>query len=382
MKKITKSFLLITNIPTPYRIAFYDELAKALSNKGIEFKVLYCSVSEPNRHWDINQSNFNHNYKIMKGFHYFWKNITFHFNPEVIKCIKEYKPSSIMFSGSWNMPTLIYALIFSSFKGPKIFWSEGHEDAKHHDKGIIPMLRKFIFNRFRTFAVPNHKSKNWIVKHLNQSVDFINLPNTVDESFYTIKPKVFKQNELINPEATVFLQISQLEERKGVKELVSSFIMDILPHYSNTYLIILGTGSLYDELQALSSQSNGHVKLLGHVDGEEVKEWLYISDWFVLNTKLDPNPLTPIEASLTKTPLILSNKAGNFDELCMTNTGIEICNVDMPSIALKEALNITEENRVMMGEKAYDNVMAHFTRGTVASNFANSINKLIKENGR
>ena len=50
--------LHITNIPTPYRVNFFNNLNKVLSSKGIELYVIYCSYSEPNRNWEIDDFKF------------------------------------------------------------------------------------------------------------------------------------------------------------------------------------------------------------------------------------------------------------------------------------------------------------------------------------
>lgn len=77
--------LVVTNIPTPYRIAFFNVLNRALKNASGELKVLYCANNEPDRHWKIDLNEQNFEYKILKGFHLNIKNLYLHFNLSVIK---------------------------------------------------------------------------------------------------------------------------------------------------------------------------------------------------------------------------------------------------------------------------------------------------------
>ena len=56
---IKKRIVHLTNIPTPYRINFFNELDKYLKIKNIDLIVIYCAESEPNRNWKIDTSKIN-----------------------------------------------------------------------------------------------------------------------------------------------------------------------------------------------------------------------------------------------------------------------------------------------------------------------------------
>ena len=57
----------LTNIPTPYRVNFFNYLKTVLDQRGIELYIVYCSHSEPNRDWQIDDFDFNYERKFLKG---------------------------------------------------------------------------------------------------------------------------------------------------------------------------------------------------------------------------------------------------------------------------------------------------------------------------
>ncbi len=77
--------LVVTNIPTPYRIAFFNVLHAQLIKIGGSLKVLYCSENEPDRHWEINLKEQQFEYEILNGFHQNIKGLYLHFNPSVLQ---------------------------------------------------------------------------------------------------------------------------------------------------------------------------------------------------------------------------------------------------------------------------------------------------------
>ena len=186
--------LVVTNIPTPYRIAFFNVLQDQLIKIGGSLKVLYCAENEPDRHWKINLEEQQFDYEILNGFHKNTKGLFLHFNPSVLKKTKEFQPNYILYAGSWNMPTVMFSLLFNSFckkKYKKVFWSEGHDGSMIHNKGIVPKIRKFIQNKFDGFAVPNERSKTYLFDLLGlEKKPIAILPNTVDGVFFT-KPETW-----------------------------------------------------------------------------------------------------------------------------------------------------------------------------------------------
>jgi glycosyltransferase involved in cell wall biosynthesis len=375
--------VILTNIPTPYRTAFFNQLDFELKKSNSKLHVLYCAKTEPRRFWDFKEEDQDFEYTFLKGFHPVIKNTYPHINFSVLKALKKLNPKQLIIAGSWNTPTILFALFLYKSKAKKLFWSEGHQDAQRSKSSFISNLRKYIFKKFDGFLVPNENSRKYIYTILNSNnVDVCFLPNTIDEVFFDeelIDSKIkLREKFSIDISSRVIVLVSTLSDRKGVLQFINAYINFSSSKKLKYDVFILGTGELQEKIEKLlMSKSNKDIHLLGHVHMKQVREILKMSDIFALPTKLDPNPLTPIEASFMKKPLLLSKKAGNFNELLFENTGIAIGEINENSI--EKSLNkldlISDEELKTMGLNAYKNVFANFSREKVSINLINFLNQ-------
>lgn len=376
--------VILTNIPTPYRTEFFNALSDVCNEYGERLHVIYCATTEDRREWPFRPELMTHDYTVLPGIHLKVHDYEFHINVRVLNEIMRLGPKYVLCAGAWNMPTLLLALLFPPVRAKFIFWSEGHVDAVLHPKGVISVLRRRVLGAFDGYAVPNLKSEGWIRDQVGSAKGFIRLPNTVNEIFYRRvgdDERNIARNELgISMETKVLLQVSRVVDIKGVSELVNSFlkVSDELAG-NNSILVVLGSGPMLEELKSRVSERGASKKVmfLGHVDENQVRRWLMAADWFVLNTKRDPNPLTPIEASFAGLPLLLSVRAGNHDELLLeSKTGYPISNPSDPSDALRQAIMCSREEERRLGLGAMNNVQAEFARKSVARSLIEQINAL------
>ncbi|SEP54776.1 glycosyltransferase family 4 protein [Flavobacterium urocaniciphilum] len=374
--------VILTNIPTPYRTAFFNELNLQLLERNSSLHVLYCAKTEPRRFWEFNPSEQKYNFTILKGFHPEFKETYPHINLSVCKVLKKLNPEQIIIAGAWNTPTMLQALYFYNKKIKKFFWSEGHQSAQRSSNSIVNKLRNSIYKKFDGFLVPNENSKKYVTDLISPKILPIGyLPNTIDEEFFN-ENLVPTQSELrlknnISLQKKIILLISSIDDRKGVLPFVEAYFSLEENVKDDIEIIILGTGELETKLKAFLTKNNiTSVHLLGHVDKIVVREFLKIADVFALPTKLDPNPLSPIEASMMKKPLLLSNKAGNFNELLFSSTGIEIEEITKESIALSlnKFANLSKSQLNEMGQNAYQNVLENYTRKQAAYNLIQFLN--------
>lgn len=362
--------VILTNIPTPYRTAFFNEFHKQLQINNSSLHVLYCAETEPRRFWQFEPKEQNYDYTILKGFHPNIRETYPHINFSVISALKKLNPEQIIIAGAWNTPTMLLALYFYKSKAKKIFWSEGHQKAQRSSNSIISKLRNAIYKKFDGFLVPNEASKKYVLDLILPKISPIGyLPNTVDEDFFN-EALLPSQSELriqnaIPLDKRIILLISSIDDRKGVLPFVEAYAALEDKIKSTMEILILGTGDLEHKLKMFLAENKiSTVHLLGHVDMIKVREFLKIADVFALPTKLDPNPLSPIEASFMKKPLLLSNKAGNFKELLLPSTGIEIEEITKEAITvtLSKFAKLSDAELLQIGQNAYENVLENYSR--------------------
>lgn len=367
--------VIITNIPTPYRTAFFNTLSLELRKKNTGLHVIYCASTEPRRSWSFSPEENLYNYTFLRSIDINLKSYYLHLNYELIGIVKNLKPTWLILGGSWNAFSTFQVLLSKkNISTQIILWSEGHLESKRNSSRIIESLRTLVFNSVNGFVVPNIKSMDYIrVYNKNSPIGF--LPNTVDEDFFSDSSMLLKENIIrkyyIKPSTRILICVARLDNNKGVFDLMKAYSSLDYNIKDNLSIVYVGSGELYEIMLKYKADNKlENVFLLGQKDQDEVKELLYISDAFILPTKLDSNPLTPIEASFMKKPLILSKLAGNHDELVTENTGISINHINEAELraVLMDFQNMDKYRLSKMSIGAFENVYDNFSRKSVALN--------------
>ena len=366
------SLVILTNIPTPYRTAFFDALAEEASRAGKRFHVLYCAKTEPGRHWPYDTSKIRHAHTVLRGFHPSLTGIHAHLNPGVLAELNLLKPDTMLIAGSWNTPTMLIAGLNIYSPAPRrFFWSEGHADAALHKGGLIAWVRRRIYRTFDGFAVPNAKSADWALAQAGIPRPIVTLPNAIDAKFFA-RPSGNARAEArralgLEGEGRVLVQVSALTARKGVLELAKAFLALSSAERREAKLVFVGEGELRPQLEALAAVSSGALRVLGQLPPEDVRRVLWAADAFVLNTLLDPNPLSAIEAAAAGLPIVMSAAAGNIREVVeVPNTGFVIRDPADPSEALCAVLSASDADLAAMGERAAQVARTQFDATAVA----------------
>ena len=366
------SLVVLTNIPTPYRTAFFDALAEEAARAGKRFHVLYCAKTEPGRHWPYDASKIRHAHTVLRGFHPSLTGIHAHLNPGVLAELNLLKPDTLLLAGSWNTPTMLVAgLNIYSPHPRRFFWSEGHADAALHKRGLVAWVRRRIYRTFDGFAVPNAKSAEWALAQAGGPRPIVTLPNAIDAKFFA-RPSAGTRAESrralgLEGEGRVLVQVSALTARKGVLELAQAFLALSSEDRRGAKLLFVGDGELRPQLEGLAAESAGAIRVLGQLPPEEVRRVLWAADTFVLNTRLDPNPLSAIEAAAAGLPVVMSAAAGNIREVVeAANTGFVIRDPADPSEALRAVLSASDTDLAAMGERAAQVARSQFDATAVA----------------
>ena len=366
------SLVVLTNIPTPYRTAFFDALAEEAARAGKRFHVLYCAKTEPGRHWPYDPSKMRHAHTVLRGFHRSLTGIHAHLNPGVLAELNLLKPDTLLVAGSWNTPTMLIAgLNIYSPHPRRFFWSEGHADAALHKGGLIAWVRRRVYRTFDGFAVPNAKSAEWALEQAGSPRPIVTLPNAIDAKFFA-RPSAGARAESrqalgLEGEGRVLVQVSALSQRKGVVDLAEKFLALPEAERRGAKLLFVGDGELRGALDALAAKSAGAIRMLGQLPPEEVRRVLWAADAFILNTRLDPNPLSAIEAAAAGLPIVMSAAAGNIHEVVeVPNAGFVIRDPADPSEALRSVLTASDVELAAMGERAAQVARTQFDAVAVA----------------
>ena len=134
--------VLLTNIMTPYRRFFYDQLYLEMKKEGIDFHVVLMADTEPNRNWKYDE--YKTEYSILLRH----KTITIsgifiHLNWGLNKLYNELKPDVVICAGSYMYPALWRTISMQKRFGYKtLYWSESHLSEKRNYIGLKIKVRE------------------------------------------------------------------------------------------------------------------------------------------------------------------------------------------------------------------------------------------------
>lgn len=377
--------VIVTNIPTPYRTAFFNVLHEELENRNIGFHVVYCAKTEPRRSWKFKPEENTYNYTFLKGISFNLRSYYLHLNFNLTSILKKLQPKWLILAGSWNAFSTVQILLSRNFISSQILlWSEGHLDSKRNSSKLVESLRNLVFKSVDAFVVPNARSKEYIqIYNKKALIGF--LPNTVDEIFFSDRNFPSKENIIekynIKPDVKIIICVARLDFLKGVFDLMKAYSLLEQDVKDNLTILFVGSGELYNVMNDYKNNNNlKNLILFGQKNEKEVRELLYISDAFILPTRLDSNPLTPIEAGFVGKPLLLSKLAGNHDELVNENTGISINSINEAELkkVLIEFYSLDKEELLRLSQNSFQNVCDNFSRKNVALNLINFLLDLKK----
>ena len=317
-----KSFHVIQNIPSPYRLHLFNEMWRQLKKMNIDFHVHFMSdFSKGHKDRPLSW----HNPKIDFP-HTYWKDYGFgchHFNPGMLLHLSKVKPTYLLIGSTFD--TFTGLLASQGFKSSvKCAWSEGNTKTTGKMTGLLGWIKRTAFSGCRFVGVPGRDAANYIALHQTltkkKMPEPIYLPNLIDETRF--KPRAL-WNEVNLSELRASLGITQddrvaltparLTAVKGLVEYFQKLTPKMLEGWK---LLLFGQGELKDVLITIATM-RGFLKNLIIKDFIEYKEMpkVYaISDLMVLPSNYDPNPLSVVEALHSGLPIALSCMAGNVEE--------------------------------------------------------------------
>lgn len=323
-----KKIIFLTYIPSPYRVEFFNELAKFYN-----LFVIYYNSGMETAGWksQIQKHNYKHTFLFetsrLKGI----------FN--LIQLINKNK-NEIIIIGGYGMLIEIFAIFYLKIlKIEFVLNSDGGFITKGRLKTIFKkiLIKSASYwlssgmNTTRTLQYYGAKKSNIYEYHFTSLTNKDVLKSLLpDDNIIEIK-KSF--NLKANISYAVF--VGQLISRKGIDILINaiSIISD-----KNVEFLLIGDGEQGIELEELvkSCGLESRIHFLGKKTKEEVINYLRISDIFVLPSREDIWGLVVNEAASNGLALIASDMVGSAYNLIEDGkNGYIISNENIKELALK-----------------------------------------------
>jgi 1,2-diacylglycerol 3-alpha-glucosyltransferase len=172
------------------------------------------------------------------------------------------------------------------------------------------------------------------------------IPNGVNiKLFKPLEKKTCLRQKFGLPEdSRIILSLGRLTEQKDPTTLIKIF-SEVSNNIENIILVIAGQGELLMKTKELVQKNNlNNVIFLGYVDEADKPELYACSDFYILTSKYEGQPLTLLEAMSSGLPCIVSD-IPNLHIVADAGCGI-IINCSDPQIAAQNVVKYIKENHL------------------------------------
>jgi glycosyltransferase involved in cell wall biosynthesis len=354
-----KNFVVIHNIPTPYRIHLFNVLNRQLEARGIRFEVHFMAGGHEDRPaaWtqELGRAEFpytiwdDRGITLRKGFRWHW-------NPALVRQIWVQRPTYLLVGGQWDSATGL-AMTSCAWRSSAIAWLEPNTHSPGHVRGLAGFAKRWVLRQYDHVAVPGEDGRQWLLQlGLPRPPDAVALPNLVDESRFSRVPGEnlgSTRSALGLPrDARLALWIARLTPAKGVCAFLSKLSPTLLEGWR---ILLVGDGPLKADVKRciIANGLSNVVQLRSAGPYGDMPALYRASDLFLLPSLSDPNPLSVIEAMHSGLALLVSNRLGNYPEALhpgINGWGFDPEDEPASNAAIADAFGSTREALHQMGE--------------------------------
>jgi glycosyltransferase involved in cell wall biosynthesis len=298
--------IILNNEIMPYRIPLFKRLAE---RGKYALKVLYSTKRSDERQWSLNESDLAFPYSILKAWTFRlskpnygeWRSIWF--NPSLLLELFREKPAAII-AYEYSLPAFT-AYLYSKLSGCAfLIWSEMTPHSSRNLSRGQRFMRRFLLAHVDAVIGTSKAACDYFrAQSLSDKMIFL-APQTLNVQFWKEKAETREQKY-----PPTVLYVGYLNERKGVRHLISAFRF-VHQRMPDARLLLAGAGDLQGELESLASEMGEAVRFLGFCEPERLAQLYAEADVFVLPSLEDTFGVVAAEAMASRLPLIVSPYAG------------------------------------------------------------------------
>jgi len=301
--EIKRKVIFLTYIPSPYRVDFFNELAKYC-----DLNVLYYYENVPNSPWKktIQEHNYAHMFLMQKSK---VKGLLV-----LLKLLYKNRNETIVV-GAYSKMAEIFAILFLKLLRVKFVLNS---DGGFITKGVLKTIlkRQLIrpasywlssgINTSNTLVHYGAKSSNIFEYHFSSLFENEVLEKSVEEEEFIR----IRKNLNLNNDVTYIVFVGQLIYRKGVDILLEAIT---LMKNKEIEVLVIGSGNQINNLKEYCVINNlqERVHFIGKCPKQEVLEYLKVSDVFVFPSREDIWGLALNEAIANGLPVISTKQVGS-----------------------------------------------------------------------
>lgn len=330
--------LFLANIPSPYRVDFFNELGKYC-----ELTVLYerKSALDRDKNWKYDEAQ---KYKpvFLKGTNI---GVDAAICLSITKWLKKDK-FDIIIVGGYSTPTGMLAIQTMKLRNiPFILNIDGgfiKEDSK-----ASYLIKKYFISSAKWWLSTGGESSKYLTYYGANKENIFVYPFTsvkkeeVINKIISVKQKIKYKEKLGIFKKRLVISVGRYINSKGFDKLIEAW-KDV---DKETQLLIIGSGPEEEYLESLIIKNKlKNVKLIQFKQKEELKEYYLAADLFILPTKSDVWGLVVNEAMAFGLPIITTNKCIAGIELIRNDVNGYIIQCDNSKVMSERINEVLEKD--------------------------------------
>lgn len=362
-----------TNIPSPYRINFFNELGKEC-----DLEVIFEAEKAPkiNTDWykDNNISNFTPVF-LKKGIIEENK-----INYRILKYV--IKNSDLLIFTNYSYLTEMFALIVAKILRKKYILQIDGGIISHNESFLKKKLKNFLISNAYCYLSPSKESDNFLiyygaVKNKINRYYFTSLyQKDIIEHPIKKEDKQKIKNDLMIKEKKIILSVGQFIYRKGFDWMIHAYRnLD-----KEIGIYIIGGAPTQEYLNLKNEHKMDNLYFIDFMDKNEILKWYMAADLFVLPTREDIWGLVINEALSQGLPTITTNKCVAGLELIVNNKNgfIVKCEDEDSLLQITESFFEKSESDICLMNKEALHIIKKYTIENMAKNQLNVIKNVLK----
>lgn len=297
MKK-KKKVLFLTNVPSPYRVAFFNELGKLC-----DLTVLYEleSAQDRDERWVLNEKEYYRKIILTNLFSF----DSTAFCPSVKKYLKRASYYDIILVGGYSTPTGMYAIQYLYYhKIPFLLNFDGA--IKKPEKLWKYKIKEYFISKAVGWLSTGEKCDQYLLHYGAKEKSIYHYPFTSLMEKDILSAPVIREEKLLRKqklgfsEKVMILAVGQFIYRKGFDILIKS--MQFLP---KKYVVVIIGGEPTEEYLSLKNTFGlENLHFIDFCSKEELANYYKAADVFVLPTREDIWGLVINEAMAFGLPVV------------------------------------------------------------------------------
>lgn len=379
---LMQKVVLITNIPTPYRIPLFNELNKQMLEEGMVLYVIFSESGYQRRKFKINFSDFKFHYNILGGGTITSANDsekTYFFYKGLWKSLKSIQPNKVIVAG-FSSASIITASWCRLNNVPFVIWSGSIQTELRNNSWLRVFLRRQLIKRAKSFIAYGTLAAQYLV-NMGAKTGKVHIGiNTVDTTFFSEETAKHKSS-ISTQHPFTFTYLGYLVPRKNVSQVLEAAAL-LAKERKDFKLQIIGDGESKCSLENLSARLGleEHVHFVGYKQKEELPFYFGHTNALLYQSDFDIWGLVLNEAMAAGLCCLATLHAGaTFDLIIENETGLKIDYSHTQKVVEKMKWMIDHPDEVnAIGKRAAQFIKEKATLHVSAKGFISALKELDK----